>query len=111
MPDDNEREIPAARPLKPPRFICDRHDWSIPYLYTLIRNKRVRAYKQGRKTVVDVIDTDDFATATPLVLGDPQPTPASRGLAAKRAKDKLKSKSKAKTSTRRKADDGPRAAT
>jgi hypothetical protein len=74
---------------------------SLPFVYNRIRTGKIKAFKHGRKTMIDVASAELDATSEPLVLGEPKSTPASRALAAKRAKGKLK----AKASARRKAVD------
>jgi hypothetical protein len=91
MSNEKDDAVPPAPMLRSVRFVAERHDWTIPFIYHLIRTNQVKAYRQGEKiTVVDVKSADDYATSRPLDLTEHKPIAAIQARAAKRAKAKAK---------------------
>ena len=98
--------------LRSVRFVAERHGWTIPFVYHLIKTGRVSAYRQGEKiTVIDVVSADAYAVSRPLDLTEHVPVAAIKARAAKRAAVKAKASAKRRppTPNRRKAADDRRA--
>jgi len=105
MTNDDRDTVPPPPFLRSIRFVADRHDWTVPFVYHLIRSGQVKAYRQGEKiTVVDVASADAYAVSRPLDLAEHVPVAAIKGRAAKRAAVKVAKaraiKAKVRTSTR-----------
>lgn len=103
----NEKDaVPAAPLLRSVRFVAERHDWTVPFVYHLIRTGKVKAYRQGEKiTVVDVATADAYAVSRPLDLTEHKPIAAIKARAAKRAKAKPRTRSLTPTKRRRAAEE------
>ncbi|HEY9247548.1 MAG TPA: hypothetical protein VIO38_00370 [Rariglobus sp.] len=111
MSNNDRDDGPPAPFLRSVRFVAERHGWTIPFVYHLIKTEQVAAYRQGEKiTVVDVASADAYAVSRPLDLTEHVPVAAIKARAAKRVaarETKTKGRSKRKpapTSSRRKAE-------
>jgi len=83
---NNDRDDGAPAPLlRSVRFVAERHDWTVPFVYHLIKTGAVKAYRQGEKiTVVDVATADAYAVSRPLDLTEHRPIAAIEARRAKR---------------------------
>jgi hypothetical protein len=101
MTNDDREVVPPAPLLRSVRFVAERHDWTIPFVYHLIKAGHVKAYRQGEKlTVVDVNSADAYAVSRPLDLTEHVPVAALRARAIKRAAAKA-ARTRAKSPSRR----------
>jgi hypothetical protein len=101
MTNDDRDVVPSAPLLRSVRFVAERHDWTVPFVYHLIKTGQVKAYRQGEKiTVVDVASADAYAVSRPLDLTEHVPVAAIKARATNRAAAKA-ARTKARTLSRR----------